>query len=155
MALGLLVWLFWPERAQDPAPRERAYQAFTACLLTDDKGLAGELARATWEGMQQASLAESFKVQYLAVAGPQTEANASAYFNSLGLQRCGVVVAVGEAPVAALAEGRSRFPTARYVVVGGSAALPGVARVDSSPVTGVGTNVRAEVAAAYAAVSGN
>ncbi|MBQ1076728.1 hypothetical protein KBX06_26785 [Micromonospora sp. C31] len=154
-ALGLLVWLFWPKPVQDPAPRERTYQAFTACLLTDDKGLAGESARAAWDGMQQASLAESFKVQYLAVNGPQTEANASAYFNSLGLQGCGVIVGVGEAPVAALVAGKSRFPTTRYVMVGGPAAVPGVARVEASPVAGVDADVRAEVASAYAAASGN
>jgi len=149
--VGLSIWLAWPERAREPAPRERAYQAFTACLLTDDEGLAGEVARAAWDGLQQVSLAESIKVQYLTVSGPQTEANASAYFNSLGLQGCGVVVAVGEAPVAALVSGKSRFPRTRYVVVEGSAAVSGVARVAASPVTGVAPGVRVEVTAAYAA----
>ncbi|OZV84424.1 hypothetical protein CA850_00755 [Micromonospora echinospora] len=76
--------------------------------------------------MQRASLAHSIQVQYLAVDGPQTAANAAAYFNSLALRQCQVVIAVGEAPGGALVDGKDRFPGLRYVVVGETAPLDGV-----------------------------
>ncbi|MFI6228834.1 hypothetical protein ACIBCR_16145 [Micromonospora echinospora] len=123
---GALGWLLWPEPEAPPAPRERQYRAFTACLLTDDRGIAGEQARAVWDGMQRASLAHSIQVQYLTVDGPQTAANAAAYFNSLALRQCQVVIAVGEAPVGALIEGKGRFPSLRYVVVGEASQVDGV-----------------------------
>src|SRR5438105_1628254 len=88
-----VVWLAWPKGGGEPAPRERTYREFTACLLTDDHGLQGPAAKSVWAGMQQASVANRVKVQYLAVAGAQTAANATPYFNSLA-QGCQVVVAV-------------------------------------------------------------
>jgi hypothetical protein len=66
-----LTWLLWPD-AKAPPPRERQYRATTACLLTDDKGVVGDPAKAAWAGMQEASTATLIKVQYLAIAGPQT-----------------------------------------------------------------------------------
>ncbi|MFI5490502.1 hypothetical protein [Micromonospora echinaurantiaca] len=112
-----MAWALWPTTS--PPPRERHYRSTTACLLTDDKGLAGEHAKAAWAGMQEASQATLIKVQYLSVQGPQTAANASAYFNTLALQKCNVIVAAGEAPVAAMIEGHSRFPDAKHVAVDG------------------------------------
>src|ERR1700761_9200785 len=70
---GLVPWLVWPST---PAPRARVYKAFTACLLTDSRGIAGPQAAPVWAGMQKASLATHVKVEYLAVVGPDTVDNA-------------------------------------------------------------------------------
>ncbi|MFE9191051.1 hypothetical protein ACFYL6_15690 [Micromonospora sp. NPDC007208] len=56
-------------------------------------------------------------MQYLSVFGPQTAANAAAYFNSLALQKCALIIAAGEAPIAAMLEGSSRFSDLRYVAI--------------------------------------
>jgi basic membrane lipoprotein Med (substrate-binding protein (PBP1-ABC) superfamily) len=70
--------------------------------------------------MQEASLATHVKVQYLAVAGPQTTANAQTYVNSLAQSRCDLVFAVGDAQVAATEQGGPRFPAVRFYSVGGT-----------------------------------
>jgi hypothetical protein len=80
-------------------------------------------------------------VQYLAIAGPQTAANGLSYFNSLGVQRCAVIVAVGDVPVAAMMDGRARFPEIRQVAVGGAAAEP-VTAVDASSPSSIQDGVR-------------
>jgi hypothetical protein len=147
-------WLLWPESEAPPAPRERHYRAFTACLLTDDKGIAGEQVRAAWDGMQQASLTHSIQVQYLAVDGPQTAANAAAYFNSLALRQCQVVIAVGAASVDALLDGKGRFPGLRYVVVGETAQVDGVTVVSETAADRVASTVATTVGA-IAVPSGN
>ncbi|MFG1954727.1 hypothetical protein [Micromonospora sp. NPDC048830] len=152
LVVGLAVgvtWAFWPRDQVAPQPRERQYEAFTACLLTDDQGLAGELAGAAWAGMQRVSVAESIRVQYLAVAGPQTSANALAYFNTLALDGCRVVVAVGEAPVAALEQGRSRFPGSRYVTVGSDRPVEGVRGVPATTAADVRAGVEMVVREAW------
>jgi hypothetical protein len=127
-ALALAIW--WPGSDRPPA-RERHYQATTACLLTDDKGLTGASAQAAWSALRAVSDQQLIKVQYLSIGGPQTAANGLAYFNSLGVQKCTVIVAVGAAPVAALNQGRAQFPQVRYLTVGG----PGADIDDSSPET--------------------
>jgi hypothetical protein len=137
---AVATWLLWPSPS-GPEVRERHYASTTACLLTDDKGLAGEPARAAWAGMQEASVDGSVKVQYLAIAGPQTAANGLSYFNSLGVQRCAVIVAVGDVPVAAMMDGRARFPEIRQVAVGGAAAEP-VTAVDASSPSSIQDGVR-------------
>jgi hypothetical protein len=115
-AIVLAVW--WP-RGDEPSARERHYRATTACLLTDDKGLTGTPAQAAWSAMRQVSDRQLIKVQYLSISGPQTAANGLAYFNSLGVQKCDTIIAVGAAPIAALDEGRGQFPDVTYITVGG------------------------------------
>ena len=117
VAVALITWLVWPT-SEEPAPRERRYQAFTACLLTDEHGLQGDLARAAWAGMQQVSVAERVRVQYLAVSGEQSVNNAVAYFNGLATQHCSVIVAAGEPAIGAMMRGKARFPDIRYVALG-------------------------------------
>ncbi|MBT8224647.1 MAG: hypothetical protein HKP61_02980, partial [Dactylosporangium sp.] len=121
---GLITWAVWPEPAPAPKPRERAYKATTACLLTDDRGIVGDPARAAWAGMQEASLATRIKVQYLAITGPQTEANGLSYYNSLGLRKCTVIIAAGPVPVATAMAGAARFPDIEHVTVGAAPAGP-------------------------------
>ena len=150
LALVLGVVVAWRMSRSSPTsqPRERQYRASTACLLTDDKGLAGEQAKAAWTGMQEASAATLIKVQYLSISGPQTAANGLSYFNSLGVQKCAVVVAVGKAPVAAMVDGHPRFPEIRCVAVGGGATGTRVVTVDASSPATIRDGVKAIVAAA-------
>ena len=135
LALGaltiMLAWLLWPE-SEPPAPRERTYLSSTACLLTDDQGLAGEQAGAAWAGMREASDQTRVKVQHLSVSGPQTAANASAYYNNLGLQKCSLIIAVGAAPIGAMEAGAGRFPDIRNAAVGGAAKSGAITRIDDS-----------------------
>jgi hypothetical protein len=118
-AVALAIW--WP-RGDDVPARERHYQATTACLLTDDQGLTGAPAQAAWSVLRQVSDQQLVKVQYLSITGPQTAANGLAYFNSLGMQKCTTIVAVGSAPIAALNQGRAQFPDVEYITVGGKEA---------------------------------
>lgn len=136
---ALLSWLLWP--SAEPAPRERQYQATTACLLTDDKGVTGEPASTVWAGMQEASLASHIKVQYLAVHGPQTMANALTYFNTLGVQNCTMILAAGPTPVDAMVHGHAQFPDIAHVAVGGDATDPKITAIPSVP----GAQIRPEV----------
>lgn len=137
---AIVAWLLWPSPAE-PEVRERHYEATTACLLTGDKGLADEPARAAWAGMREASAETAVKVQYLAIAGPQTAANGLSYFNTLGVQRCTVIVAVGDVPVAAMMDGHARFPDIRQVAVGGAPAEP-ITAVDTSSPSSIEDGVR-------------
>jgi hypothetical protein len=118
VTVGSLVWVLWP--ADGPVePRARQYLDFTACLLTDEKGVAGPEAAPVWAGLQDASLATRAKVQYLAVVGPQTVANAGTFLASLAQGRCDVILAAGEVPVATVVRDASQFAGVRFVVVGG------------------------------------
>jgi hypothetical protein len=117
VAVGLFTWLVWPDSGE-PAPRERRYRDFTACLLTDEQGLRGELAKAAWAGMQDVSVSERVRVQYLAVSGDQSVDNAVPYFNGLATQDCSVIVAAGEPAIGAMMRGKARFPDIRYVALG-------------------------------------
>jgi hypothetical protein len=127
---GVLAWVLWPEPAN--APRERRYRNVTACLLTDSKGITGPDAAPVWAGMQEMSLRTLVRVQFVAVSGEQTPANAAAYLAGLTQGSCDVVVAVGTAPVGAVAQNAGRFPDVRFVSVGGAASAPNVSAVDGT-----------------------
>lgn len=113
-----------------PPPRARQYLEFTACLLTDERGITGPEAAPVWAGMQEASLTTRAKVQYLAVAGPQTVDNAVPYLNSLAQRRCDLVLAAGAVPTGAVGKAAAQFPRTRFVVVG-----PGTTAVNVVVVT--------------------
>src|SRR6266545_4918684 len=68
VTVALTVWALWPSARPAQQSRARAYLAFTACLLTDEHGIAGERAVPVWAGMQDASLATRVKVQFLPAA---------------------------------------------------------------------------------------
>lgn len=106
--------------------RARQYLAFDACLLTDAHGLAGSQASQAWAGMQAASLATQAKVEYVPVAGTQTTETALPYLAGLVQRHCNVVVAVGAAPVSAVAADARQFTSVRFAVVGGHATAPNV-----------------------------
>lgn len=135
------IWVLWP--SPDPEPiRERRYRDTTACLLTNDKGLAGEPAAAVWAGMKDASTDTRIKIQHLAVSGPQNPANALTYYNSLASQSCTVFIAVGEVAVTAMASGRSNFPQARHLAVGHDPGDPTVTLVEATSTEATRTAVR-------------
>ena len=100
-----------------PPPRARVYSAFDACLLTDSGGVTGAQAAPVWAGMQAASLKTSGKVSYLAVAGPDTPANAVSYVNTLVQRRCDLVLAVGPSEASAARDQAAVFPKTAFVVV--------------------------------------
>jgi basic membrane lipoprotein Med (substrate-binding protein (PBP1-ABC) superfamily) len=58
------------------------------------------------------------RVQYLSVTCPATQANAIPYLNSLVQRHCDVIVAVGDAQVAALGAAAANYPHTRFVAVG-------------------------------------
>lgn len=123
-----------------PPARARQFLAFTACLLTDSRGLAGPPAAQAWAGMQDASLATHAKVEYLQAYGT-TAAAAQPYLASLILRRCGVVLAVGPAEVSAVTADAGRYPAVRFVAITSAPGSPNVKTVD--PAMG---QVRASVA---------
>jgi hypothetical protein len=145
---GLATWLLWPDGPDGRAPRERQYRSTTACLLTDDKGLAADPAKAAWAGMQEASVATLIKVQYLAITGPQTAANGLSYFNTLGVQRCTVIIAAGDVPVAAMSLGYQRFPNVQHVAIGGDPKGAPITRVDPGTPATIQSTVKDVVAKA-------
>ena len=118
-----------PSPASDP--RARAYTNYRACLLTGAAGIADPVAAPAWAGLQSASLATHAKVSYLAVSGPQTEANATTYVATLVVQQCDVIIGAGAAEQAAVIADAGRFRNARFAVVDRSA----------GPVAGTGSTV--------------
>ncbi len=147
--VAVVTWALWPSELE---PRARPYLEYTACLLTDGHGVAGQPAAQVWAGMQDASLATHAKVQYLPVVGEETAANASPYLASLVQRQCRVVVAVGPAQVAAVVADAPKYPGVRFAVVGGGASGGNVTSVSATPPDGVRARVSALVAdAVYAA----
>jgi hypothetical protein len=119
--LGGAVWAVVVLVARSPAPpppRARQYLDFTACLLTDERGITGPEAKPVWAGMQDASSATRAKVQYLTVSGPQTVDNAVPYLNALAQRHCNLVLAAGTVPAGAVGRSAGQFPGTRFVVVG-------------------------------------
>jgi len=137
LAAGVIAWVM----AGGPAPRARQYLTFTACLLTGPQGLAGPRAAPAWAGLEQASGATHAKVEYLPVMSGATEGAAAPYLATLVQRHCRVVVAAGDAEVAAVEATAARYPSVRFAVVGGAR---GGSRVRS--VSGSAPAVRAAVA---------
>jgi hypothetical protein len=134
VVLGGAVWVvvLATRSSTPPPPRARQYLDFTACLLTDERGITGPEAKPVWAGMQDASLATKAKVQYLAVAGPQTIDNAVPYANSLAQGRCDLVFAAGAVPAGAVGKAAPRFPGTRFIVVGDGPTAANVVAVSTA-----------------------
>jgi hypothetical protein len=86
------------------------------------------------------------KVQQLAVIGPQNAANALTYFNTLGVRKCTVIIAAGDIPVAAMAEGYAQFPSSKHVAIGGDPRDKPLIMVDGGPPATVQARIRELVA---------
>jgi basic membrane lipoprotein Med (substrate-binding protein (PBP1-ABC) superfamily) len=125
---GILIAL----RSSGPPARARHYLAFTACMLTDARGLSGDQAGEVWAGLEQASLTIHAQVEYLPVTTGSTEAAAAPFLASLVERQCKVVIAVGRAQVAAVAAEAGRFSRVRFGVLGGTATGPNVMRLAGS-----------------------
>ncbi|HEV2370881.1 MAG TPA: hypothetical protein VGS19_01820 [Streptosporangiaceae bacterium] len=147
--LAVLVWLAWPSQTPDAAAPTRQYLDASACLLTGAQGVAGDPQAAAWQGMENTSLATRVRVQYLAVRGPATAANARPYLASLLQRHCDVVLAVGPAQVAAVAAEAARFRSVRFITVGDTKHAP-AATLTTVPASPAG-EVRAAVSGAVAA----
>ncbi|GAA2676860.1 hypothetical protein [Actinoplanes palleronii] len=122
VAGAVTAWALQP----DPEPRQREYLDATACLLTDQQGISSSQAAPVWSAMSAAGTAHLVRVQYLAVNGEQTAGNASTYLTSLADGRCGVVIAVGAAQVAAVSDIARTSPAVRFATVGGGTAAANV-----------------------------
>lgn len=129
-----------------PAPRARVYLSFTACLLTGPQGVEDPVAAPAWAGLQDASGATKVQVEYLAV--PASAHDAAPYLASLVMEHCGLVVAAGAGPVAAVEANADRYKSVRFVTVGGRATSRNITVV---PPADARSRVSAEAKAALAA----
>jgi hypothetical protein len=125
-----LAWLLFPAASQPPAPRARQYLAFTACLLTGERGIADPAAEPAWAGLQDASLATRIKVEYLPIVGPQNINNAVLYINTLTQRHCNVIVAVKGVPSAAVMREAPAHPDTVFYVFGADTGAKNVITID-------------------------
>lgn len=146
VVVGLVVWLAWPSAPSIPgAERVRHYTNVRACMLTGADGLSGPVAAAAWAGMQGASSSSKAMVSYLPVPGPASKAAAVPYVASLVQRQCTVIVAVGQAQVAAATSQAARYRRVRFIVITPGRAGPGVVRIPSAPAAQVQAAVQAAV----------
>ena len=136
------------------AGRSRSYSAFQACLLTGSGGVSDAVAALVWAGMEDASAATHAKVSYLAVMGPQTEANASTFVGSLVARQCGVILAAGQAEMAAVAADAGRFASVRFAIVAASEGPFASNAPNLAVVTGNQAQLRSGVASFVAKAAG-
>jgi len=144
----------------DPVPAAvshqipRQYLAFTACLLTDDQGVAGPAAAPVWAGMQDASLATRAKVQFLPAVAASTPDAVAPYLASLLQRRCDLVLAVGSAEVGAASAGAKSHPSVRFVLVGDQSGSPNVTALAWSSASQVRESARRTVVSAVRGTGG-
>ena len=149
VVVGLVVWLAWPSAQSIPgAERVRQYTNVRACMLTGADGVANSVAAAAWAGLQGASSSSKAMVSYLPVPGPATTATAVPYVASLVQRQCTVIVAVGQAQVAAATSQAAKYGHVHFIVITQGPAGSGVVRVPSAPTAQVHQAVQAAVSAA-------
>jgi hypothetical protein len=117
--LAVAGWYAWEPRKPEP-PRAREFRDYDVCLLTDSQGIAVEPARTAWRGLQTVLERTSVRVSYVPVNGEQTTATARQLLASAVQQRCGIILAIGDAQTAAVAAERDRYPQVKFVVLTGS-----------------------------------
>ena len=116
VGVGLAVVL-WPSDSE-PEPRARVFRDYDVCVLMSSAGLSDPQAAAVWGGVQDAASQRAVRASYQRVLGEQTVARADEFLGSLVQQDCEVIVAVGQAPVAAAVAAPDRFPSVAIVSVG-------------------------------------
>jgi hypothetical protein len=124
VVLAVALWPSPPARVLPPA-RARVYLAFDACLLTGAQGIADPAAAPVWAGMQDASNATRAKVSYLAAAGPDTVGTALPYLAGLLQRHCDVILAVGQAEVAAANQQAPSNSGVHFIEVTGAGSAKG------------------------------
>jgi hypothetical protein len=132
------------------APSARTYANVDACLLTGPHGIFDPAAAPVWAGMEDVSVTGRVRASYLEVPDPVTPASALSHLNSLLVQKCTLVIAVGEPERAAALTQAPRFPAVRFVVLGPAGRVP--PNVEDLAV--VASSIRAAVAGAVRAVAG-
>ncbi len=112
---GLLAW----EPTPGP-PGPKLYRDYSVCLLTSQDGIQIEPAKTVWQGLKTVSDRTDVRVTYARVTGEQTTTRAQQILASQVAQRCGVIVAVGKTPIAAVAADRDRYPRVKFVTLDGA-----------------------------------
>ncbi|MBR7826390.1 hypothetical protein KDK95_08760 [Actinospica sp. MGRD01-02] len=108
----------------EPPITARQYSAYTACLLTDSQGIVGPDAKPVWAAMQAASTATTAQVNYLAIQGEATLANADTYLNTLASRQCDLILAVGPLPDQVARERAAAYPKQHFILVDFTGSLP-------------------------------
>jgi hypothetical protein len=132
--------------------RARAYANVDACLLTGPRGVFDPAAAPVWAGMEDVSATGQVRASYLEVPDPVTPASAQSHLNSLIVQKCALVVAVGGPERAAVLSEARQFPSVRFVVLGAVGQPP--PNVDGLAFTTTSSGTRAAVASAVRSVAG-
>jgi basic membrane lipoprotein Med (substrate-binding protein (PBP1-ABC) superfamily) len=126
LLIAVVVFIAWHRGRQLPPTRAREYRDVDACLLTGPAGIADQQTAAVWAGLQDASAATEVRVSYLAVVGPETQANTLPFVQSLVQRNCSVIVATGPVEVAAAAGVARKHAEIHFVLIGGTAPSPNV-----------------------------
>ena len=137
-----------PAAPYRPPARERIYNTFTVCLLTGPQGIFGATAAPVWSGVQKAANAANDQAEYLAATTPvETVGSVTPYVNTLILQQCGVVIAVGSVEIEAMGTVAPQYAKVRFIAVGGGTAAANVQVVPepstSAVAAAVGTAIQA------------
>ncbi|MEV6345207.1 hypothetical protein [Actinoplanes sp. NPDC051851] len=135
LAVAGLIWAALPGDETEPRPRE--YRDVTACLLTDQEGVAGKNAAPLWAAMQTASAQTLGQARYLEVTGEQTAANAQTFAGTLILGQCAVIVAAPGIADEAVRTVAAQQTQQKFLVIDGAApGTPNVTRVSAADLTG-------------------
>jgi hypothetical protein len=149
LAIVLVAWLAWPSTPAVPgASRVRQYTDARACLLTGASGVTAGAAASAWAGMRDASLATRAMVSFQPAVGAASAVATGPYLASLAQRQCGVIVAVGHGPVAAVAADAAKFTQIRFFVVAGRSTGPNVTAISPALAARLRAEVRAAVSAA-------
>ena len=146
---GLALWALFADRKPAAPPRQRAYSAYSACLLVGPGGLSARGVAPVWSGLEDGSIATSAKVSYLAVVGAESPDNVATYVSTLVIRKCDLVVGVGGAETAALLAAAPADPTIRFAVVGATAQGANVASIATSDAQIVRGSVKQLLVRAY------
>ena len=130
--------------------RARSYANVDACLLTGPRGVFDPAAAPVWAGMEDVSVTGQVRASYLEVPDPVTAGSAESHLNSLIVEKCALIIAVGGPEQAAVLAEARQFPAVRFAVLGAVGQVP--PNVDDIAFTPSGT--RAAVASAVHAVVG-
>jgi hypothetical protein len=100
--------------------------------------------------MEDVSVTGKVRASYLEVPDPVTPGSALSHLNSLIVQKCTLIIAVGGPERAAVLSEARQFPSVRFLVLGAAGQVP--PNVDDLAFTTSGT--RAAVAGAVRAIAG-
>jgi hypothetical protein len=117
--LAVAAWVAWEPDKSEP-PRARVFRDYDICLFTPGQGIAADPAKTVWEGLRAVQDRTEVRRSYVQMTGEETTARAEQLLASLVTRRCGIIVAVGDAPTAAVAADRDRYPQVKFVVLTGS-----------------------------------